>query len=184
MHAGVDNAQYSAFSSPGRFAELFNELATTPSGSSEVARNLIVRHRGPIQRVQGCCRGHTLFCAGVVRSHSFPARSRVGYAGYLIEGWHVDHVIVEAPINERWQRFDSGLGGPMPKLAELMDLDICAPGNTGIHDSVSAMAYLSSGQPRCEPSWRWPHQPCRRRPKETHHDLCHSPEDLQHLRAR
>jgi hypothetical protein len=72
----------------------------------------------------------------------------------------------------------------MPKLAELMDLDICAPGNTGIHDSVSAMAYLSSGQPRCEPSWRWPHQPCRRRPKETHHDLCHSPEDLQHLRAR
>lgn len=176
MHAVVDHAQHSVFSSPGRFAEMFSALPTAPSDISKVARNLIVHyrasglelpaqsrgninarwlediiaidqarhphplaaHREPTQRVQGCCRDHTLFCLGVLRSHGIPAGSRVGYAGYFIEGWHVDHVIVEAWIKNRWQRFDPELGGPMPELAEPMDIGICAAGSSGFVTAAQA----------------------------------------------
>lgn len=47
------------------------------------------------RRVQGCCRDHSLFCVGVLRQHGLPARSRVGFARYLVSGYHVDHVVVE-----------------------------------------------------------------------------------------
>lgn len=45
------------------------------------------RPRALIERVQGCCRDHTLFCVGLLRSHGIPARSRVGFAGYFEDGW-------------------------------------------------------------------------------------------------
>lgn len=88
------------------------------------------RHAAPLdepreitERVQGCCRDHTLFCVGVLRSHGIPARSRVGYAGYFINGWHHDHVVVEAQLDGRWRRFDSEVDAPRPTVPSPMDMD-------------------------------------------------------------
>ena len=87
--------------------------------------------RPPVERVQGCCRDHTLFCVGVLRSHRIPARSRVGYAGYFEDGWHHDHVIVEAWLDGRWRRFDPEIDGPRPALASPMDIRPAALDSTG-----------------------------------------------------
>jgi Transglutaminase-like superfamily len=72
--------------------------------------------RPPTERVQGCCRDHTLFCVGVLRSNGIPARSRVGFAGYFVDGWHHDHVIVEAWLDGRWRRFDPEVDTSRPAL--------------------------------------------------------------------
>ncbi len=82
-------------------------------------------------RVQGCCRDHTLFCVGALRSHGIPARSRVGFAGYFIDGWHADHVVVETWGDGRWRRFDSELDAPRDTLAEPMDMAAGKLGGTG-----------------------------------------------------
>lgn len=74
------------------------------------------RNAGPLDterklrdRVQGCCRDHTLFCVGALRQHGIPARSRIGFATYFHPDWNHDHVIVEARLDGRWLRFDSEL---------------------------------------------------------------------------
>jgi hypothetical protein len=59
-----------------------------------------------MERVFGCCRDHTLFCVAVLRQHGIPARSRVGFAGYLMEDFYADHVVVEMWTGSRWRRFD------------------------------------------------------------------------------
>ena len=87
--------------------------------------------RPPIDRVQGCCRDHTMFCVGVLRSHGVPARSRVGYAGYFVEGWHHDHVIVEAWLDGRWRRFDAEPEGPSPAVPDPLDMERCEPSGAG-----------------------------------------------------
>lgn len=78
--------------------------------------------REPTERVQGCCRDHTLFCVGALRSNGIPARSRVGFAGYFVDGWHHDHVIVEAWLDDRWRRFDAEVEAPLDGLATPMDI--------------------------------------------------------------
>lgn len=163
MNPVVDYTKHTAYSDPGKHADLLAGLPTEPAALSEVARNLIVhyrasghelpaetsddinarwleatleldqgRHATPLsdprpvtERVQGCCRDHTLFCVGALRSQGIAARSRVGFAGYFLEGWHHDHVIVEAWINDRWQRFDSEVEGPLPSLPSPMDIGRC-----------------------------------------------------------
>ena len=77
------------------------------------------------ERVQGCCRDHTLFSVGVLRAHGVAARSRVGFAGYFIDGWHHDHVVVEAWIDGRWQRFDSEVAEPRTSLPTPLDIGQC-----------------------------------------------------------
>ena len=60
--------------------------------------------RDPQQRVQGCCRDHTLFAVGVLRQHGVRSRSRVGFAGYFSPGHH-------APFEtaaEAWRRYRAG----------------------------------------------------------------------------
>jgi Transglutaminase-like superfamily len=64
------------------------------------------------QRVQGCCRDHTLFCVGVLRRHGIPARSRVGFASYFPPGYRHDHVVVEVHNGSRWVRFDPEITEP------------------------------------------------------------------------
>ena len=61
------------------------------------------------ERVQGCCRDHTLLCVGALRQHGIAARSRVGFATYFHPGWNHDHVIVETWRDGRWVRFDAEL---------------------------------------------------------------------------
>lgn len=179
-HSVVDHTQQTAFSSPGRFAELFAGLPTTPVGLSAVARNLIVHYRASghplpaasrndinarwledtialdqfrhplplasprdvIQRVQGCCRDHTLFCVGAMRAHGIPTRSRVGYAGYFMDDWHVDHVIVEAWLDGRWQRFDPEIEAPIAGLPSPMDIGRWEPGSTGFVTAAQVWSAL------------------------------------------
>ncbi len=89
------------------------------------------RPRPLTERVQGCCRDHTLFCVGALRTHGIPARSRVGFAGYFIDGWQADHVIVEAFIDRRWQRFDPEIDVPLPALPAPLDIGRCELDGTG-----------------------------------------------------
>lgn len=66
--------------------------------------------RSPEQTLAGCCRDHTLLAVGTLRTHGIPARSRVGFAGYLAtSSFRNDHVIVEQWDGTRWRRSDSEL---------------------------------------------------------------------------
>lgn len=65
--------------------------------------------RALAERLQGCCRDHSLFCVATLREHGVAARTRIGFAGYLNPGFHHDHVVVERLEGERWVRFDSEL---------------------------------------------------------------------------
>jgi len=78
----------------------------------------VARRPGPLdaprdlpQQVAGCCRDHTLFSVGVLRSHGVPARSRIGFAGYFEPPFFHDHVVVEHwdAAADRWVRWDPEL---------------------------------------------------------------------------
>ncbi len=64
--------------------------------------------REPTSRVAGCCRDHALLVVGTLREHGIPARSCVGFAGYLLPRHHLDHVVVEHWDGARWRRLDPG----------------------------------------------------------------------------
>lgn len=98
------------------------------------------RPRSVTERVQGCCRDHTLLCVGVLRSHGIPARSRVGFAGYFVDGWHHDHVIVEAWMDGRWRRFDSEVDSPRPGLASPLHIGHSRLESTGFVTAAQAWA--------------------------------------------
>lgn len=85
------------------------------------------RERSVAARVQGCCRDHSVLAVAALRHHRVPARSRVGFASYLDETWHCDHVVVEVWIEGRWRRFDPEVAEPLPALADPTDLPV-APG--------------------------------------------------------
>ncbi|MDQ6697120.1 MAG: transglutaminase-like domain-containing protein [Actinomycetota bacterium] len=89
------------------------------------------QHRNPMpltveravsNRVQGCCRDHSLLAVSALRHHGIAARDRVGFATYLSPTWNPDHVIVEAWLNGRWQRFDPEFAEPLPRLADPTDI--------------------------------------------------------------
>lgn len=110
------------------------------------------RHPGPLteerpvtERVQGCCRDHTLFCVGVLRHHGVPARSRVGFAGYFLDTWHHDHVVVEAWLDGRWQRFDAEVEAPTPALPTPLDMGTAPIDGTGFVTAAQVWAAYRSG---------------------------------------
>ncbi len=88
------------------------------------------RHPAPLsaarplsERVQGCCRDHTLLSVAALRHHGVPARSRVGFATYIGEtSWRHDHVIVEAWLGGRWRRFDPEFPTGWPALDDPTDI--------------------------------------------------------------
>jgi hypothetical protein len=84
----------------------------------------LAEHREATERVQGCCRDHTLFCVGVLRQHGIPARSLVGFAGYLRPGYNHDHVIVQTydRKTQRWVRFDPEIAEPTEALPTPHDI--------------------------------------------------------------
>ncbi|HEY0814360.1 MAG TPA: transglutaminase domain-containing protein [Pseudonocardia sp.] len=93
--------------------------------------------RPPTDRVAGCCRDHSLFVVGALRARNIPARTRVGFASYLVPDYRVDHVVVEFWAGGRWRRADpeiapgsvdfdpedmsSGIGSPFRTAAEAWD---------------------------------------------------------------
>jgi hypothetical protein len=61
------------------------------------------------QRIVGCCRDFTLLTVAALRAKGVPARSRVGFADYLDEGFHTDHVVAEYHDGTRWVALDAQL---------------------------------------------------------------------------
>ena len=87
------------------------------------------RHHVPLDterpaanRVQGCCRDHSLLAIAALRHHGVPARSRVGFASYLVDDWHVDHVVVEVWVEGCWRRFDPEVAESLPALPDPTDI--------------------------------------------------------------
>jgi hypothetical protein len=65
--------------------------------------------RPPEQRVVGCCRDFTLLTVAALRHQGVPARSRIGFADYLVPQAHIDHVITEYRDGNRWIAIDTDL---------------------------------------------------------------------------
>lgn len=79
----------------------------------------LTAERQTSEKLQGCCRDMALFSVGVLRAHKVPARTRVGFAGYITQGWHYDHVVVESYIDGKWQVFDPQI--PVPAEGTIED---------------------------------------------------------------
>lgn len=62
-------------------------------------------------RIVGCCRDWALLFVSLARHHGFAARSRVGFSGYFMEGWWIDHTIAEVwdESEQRWRLVDPEL---------------------------------------------------------------------------
>lgn len=171
-----DSVRQSAYSEPGRHAELFDDVQPNIESVSAMARNVVVhykasgldlprqlqrdvdlrwieailstdqqRHHAPLDnerpvesRVQGCCRDHSLLAVAALRHHNVPARTRVGFASYLFESWHYDHVIVEVWAEGRWRRFDPEFAEPLPALPDPTDMPTSPDG-----------PFLTAGQVWC-----------------------------------
>lgn len=87
----------------------------------------LAEHRELTQRVQGCCRDHTLLACAVLRHQGVAARGRVGFARYLNPDFCHDHVVVEARLPDaggRWVRFDPELTGPHGSLETPTDMPV------------------------------------------------------------
>ena len=172
----IDHAAQSAYSDPGAWAGLFDEIAPTVDGVGAMSRNLVShyrvhakalpessrddislrwtdailrtdqdRHGTPLtvarslaERVQGCCRDHSLLAVSALRHHGIPARSRVGFATYFSNTWNADHVVVEAWLDGRWRRFDPELDTPLPRLPDPTDI----PAGPGAPFLTSAHVWL------------------------------------------
>ena len=81
--------------------------------------------RAPTQRILGCCRDFTLLLVSLLRSQGVPARARVGFGGYFVDGWWMDHVVAEVwdADAEQWRLVEAqlpddfaGAGGPFDML--------------------------------------------------------------------
>lgn len=62
--------------------------------------------RDPTQAMPGCCRDHSLLLVSVLRQRGIPARTRVGFAPYILPDFNLDHVIAEYWNGERWVQVD------------------------------------------------------------------------------
>ncbi len=54
----------------------------------------------------GCCRDHSLMLVSVLRGRGIPARTRVGFAPYILTDFNLDHVIAEYWNGGRWVSVD------------------------------------------------------------------------------
>jgi hypothetical protein len=135
------------------------------------------RPREVTSRVQGCCRDHTLFCVATLRAHGVPARSRVGFAGYFVEGWHHDHVVVEGWLEGRWRRFDSEIDEPPPGLPTPTDIATELCGGSGFVTAAQVWTAYRRGDLDPETYGVDPNVPVLRGPRfvfdEVIHEVAH-----------
>jgi len=73
--------------------------------------------RADTEKIVGNCRDFTLLLVAMARHHGIPARSRVGFADYLLAGWWLDHVVAEIWDGTRWRlvepQFPDGYTDPV-----------------------------------------------------------------------
>jgi hypothetical protein len=106
---------------PARLAEIDLRYAEAMLGRlRELDPTLSGSPRRPTDQILGCCRDSTLLYVTLLRHHGIPARSRVGFAGYLMPGWHLDHVVTELWDGSRWRLVDPDF----PALDSVDVLDI------------------------------------------------------------
>jgi len=84
----------------GVAAERISEIDTRYAAAmfarlGELADLPLSAARPPRQRLVGCCRDFTVLFVAMARHKGIPARARVGFAGYLIDGRLIDHEIAE-----------------------------------------------------------------------------------------
>lgn len=92
--------------------------------------------RAPAERMVGCCRDWALLFVSLARHHGFAARSRVGFSGYFMTDWWIDHTIAEIwdEPEQRWRLVDAEFREPWTlasgQLVDPLDIsrDIFLPG--------------------------------------------------------
>jgi len=96
---------------------------------AELAGPPLTAGRPARQRLVGCCRDFTVLFLAIARHQGVPARSRVGFAGYFVPGWFVDHVVAEVwdAGQQRWRLVDPELadghtGGSDPSPVDPLDV--------------------------------------------------------------
>ncbi|MEU4420414.1 transglutaminase domain-containing protein [Actinoplanes sp. NPDC024001] len=94
------------------------------------------------QRIVGCCRDFTLLTVAALRAKGIPARSRVGFADYLDDGFHTDHVIVEFHDGHRWIAVDAQLDPAAGFPIDVQDVPL-APG--GLRTAAQAWQSWRAG---------------------------------------
>ncbi|MFE2752500.1 transglutaminase-like domain-containing protein [Actinosynnema sp. NPDC059335] len=80
--------------------------------------------RATTERILGCCRDFTLLFVSMARQCGIPARSRVGFAAYLVPGRHVDHVVAEVWDGDRWRLVDPQFAAPDSELGGVDPTDL------------------------------------------------------------
>src|SRR5215472_3812924 len=81
---------------PERISEIDTRYAAAMFARiGELADLPLSAARQPRQRLVGCCRDFTVLFVSMARHKGIPARGRIGFARYLIDGWLIDHMIAE-----------------------------------------------------------------------------------------
>lgn len=82
--------------------------------------------RTSAEKLVGCCRDYTLLLVSMARTHGIPARSRVGFAGYFVPGWWVDHVVAEIWVaaESRWRLVEAQLPHGFPDAVTGQPLEV------------------------------------------------------------
>jgi len=115
---------------PGRIAEIDTRYADAMLARlAELAGPPLTAGRPARQRLVGCCRDFTVLFLAIARHQGVPARARVGFAGYFVPGWFVDHVVAEVwdAGQQRWRLVDPELadghtGGSDPSPVDPLDV--------------------------------------------------------------
>lgn len=107
------------------------------------------QERAPTERIVGCCRDFTLLFVSMARHHGIPARSRVGFAGYLAPGWYMDHVVAEVWDGGRWRLIE-------PQFPEGTGVDVMDVPRDGFLVGADAWRACRSGA--LDPRSSWSHR--------------------------
>jgi hypothetical protein len=99
-----------------RLAEIDNRwVSAILATDQERNGTALATPREPVDRVVGCCRDYTLVFVSMLRHKGIPARSRVGFADYFVEGFNPDHVVAEYFDGDRWVPIDAELDPADPQ---------------------------------------------------------------------
>jgi hypothetical protein len=79
----------------------------------EMDNRPLIEPREPKDRFVGCCRDFSVLFCSMLRHMGIPARTRSGFATYFLDGYFIDHVVVEYWNGTSWQLVDAELG-PAP----------------------------------------------------------------------